>query len=354
MKKFLKTISYIFICASVCFLIIEVLIRVSLFSDHFKIERIRQPGLYGGYSEDDDYWKLYYKLIGEFKPPNPKAIHPMLGWSQAWVDKSNPLGLRDESLRLIDAEKKKILFYGNSYVRGASNSEYEIPSYMNSKLKEAAVIDLSSGGYGLDQMFLMFKLTNEKVASPYIIFGILVDDDLDRSVLSVRTGQKPYFDLKNGKLTLKGVPVDPDPQHYFNTNPPKIKSYLFRLIFRGFFHGYLNKINQKIAVNAKIIEEIGSVCKTKQYPLSFVLFYGEGYLRFTSWQELFIKHKLKELKIPYIDTKDFLKNYAGHNKVDFSAFYIAKGYTRNHHNNLGNRIISDAILNYFSKEYNLN
>jgi len=360
MKRYFTLMSYILICGMICFLIAEVLIRAGLFSGYFRIERIRQPGLYGGYSEDDDYWKLYYRLIGEFKPPNPRAIHPILGWSQVWVDKTNPLGLRKESLDDFGARGNKILFYGDSYVRGVADPDYEIPNYLNSRLSNARVIDLSAGGYGLDQMFLMFELTHEKVTRPYVIFGILVDDDLDRSILSVRTGQKPYFDLEDGRLALKGIPVDQDPAHYFNTNPPRIKSYSFRLIFRGvlkemrLFNRHLAKIDKKIRINTKIIEEIQALCKRKNYPLFCVLFYGEGYLRVASWQELFLKDKLRELKIPYIDTKDSLIRYAREKNMDFSAFYVTKGYAINHHNNLGNQIIADSILKYLNSEYRLN
>ena len=356
MKKVLKFILYIFICGAIYFLLIEFILRISLFSQYLNIDLLRQPWLYAGYSSDDDYWKLYYRLGGEFRPPNPKAIHPLLGWSQVYITKANPLGLQTETLELMYSEKKKILFYGDSFVRGIGALEYEIPRYMTDHFKDVAVIDLSCGGYGLDQMFLMFKLTHKKVIKPYIVFGILVEDDLDRSILSVRTGQKPYFIANNEKLILKNVPINSDHQHYFDTHPVRIKSYLFRLILRGFSKNipllkrHLEKVDEKTKINTKIIDEIYAICKQENYPLLFVLFHTN--LQSVSWQEKFLKDKFQQLQIPYIDTVDFLKEYADQYNLALLDFYVLGGIGRGHHNDLGNKIISEGFLKYLSQAYN--
>lgn len=144
-----------------------------------------------------------------------------------------------------------------------------------------------------------------------------------------------------------------NPRHYFNTNPPKIKSYFFRLLFRRFLKesnllkNHLAKIEDKIKVNSKIIEEIYLICKKEDYPLLLVLFYSRNG---SFWQEKFIKDKLQELHIPYIDTRDFLLKYAHQYKINFSDFYGGGG----HHNNLGNKVISEGLLDYLSQSYGLN
>lgn len=359
MKKYL----YVLISASICLLLLEILIRISLFSNYFMTARFRQPAFYGDYFSDDDYWKLYYSLsrtnLLYYPPPNPKAIHPILGWSQVYISNDNPLGLMQESLGLVQSGKQKILFYGDSFVRGGADHDYQIPVYMTKHLDNAAVIDLSCGGYGLDQIFLMFEFTHRKIKHPHIFIGVLVDDDLDRSILSVRTGQKPYFILDNGKLALEGVPIDPDPRHYFEQNPPRIKSYIFRYLYRGVcskFHlseKKLNKVAQKIKINARIIEELNKICKEEGYYLEFILFYSRHNLRFECWQEKFIKDKLMELGVFYIDTKAILLKYADQHSIDLNEFYKLEGDGANHHNNLGNEAIAEGILNYLSERYNL-
>lgn len=358
MKKSVKAAAFIFIYLVVGCLMIEAIIRTGLFSKHFRLAWLRNASFYAGYSEDDDYWKLYYRFAGEFKPPSPKAIHPLLGWSQVWIEKDNPLGIDQEGLGLMLSDKIKILFYGDSYVRGiVSSPRYEIPKYMTKYLRHAVVVDLSSGGYGLDQMFLFFNLTRKRIQQAHVIFGILIEDDLDRSVLSVRTGQKPYFILRDNRLLLQGIPIDPDPQHYFATNPPQIKSYLFRFILQGlsrkthFFEVHLKKIREKIIINAKIIEAIDFACKKENSPLLFVLFHQNPQI--TIWQEIFLKKKLEELRLPYLDTRDFLLAYASEHRTNLNNFYVTEGPGRGHHNDLGNEVIAQGILRYLAATYNL-
>ncbi|MFA5275613.1 MAG: SGNH/GDSL hydrolase family protein [Candidatus Omnitrophota bacterium] len=352
----------------ISFVGLEILIRVSIFTDYLPIKPLRNPWLYASWYDDDDFWKLYYKFKGEFKPPPSVAIHPLLGWSQEPIDTDNPLGLRKENLEFFSSSKKQILFYGDSFVDGVvSSQDYQIPRYIAKRLNDAVVIDLGCGGYGLDQMYLLFKLTHEKSHNPLVIFGILVEDDLDRSILSVRTGQKPYFIVQNEKLVLQGVPMDSIPAHYFATNPPKIKSYLFRMVFRATTKGitllgqslnigkskwFINrKMNDKILINTKIIEGIDTLCKTQGYSLLFVLFHGQYELASGGcWQTEFLKSLFHGMNIRYIDTADFLRSYNRQYSIPFSDFYVNEGFGEGHHNNLGNRIISEGLIEYLSRE----
>jgi hypothetical protein len=340
------------------FIFLEILIRVSLFSGSLGLKIFKNPDLYGSYSGDNDYWKLYYQLVNEYKYPASDRVQSVLGWSQDVVGEQNPLGLWQESLdRLtMKTDHTKILFYGDSYIRGASSPAYEIPRYVNNNLKDVTVADLGVGGYGLDQMYLMFRSTLSYARGSHVVFGVLIDDDLDRSILSVRTGQKPHLVIKDGKLFVENVPIDPNPERYFSTNPPKIISYLFRLVSR--LPEIWNvvpdrKIGEKKTLNGKIIEELHSICQKEEIPLSFILFYTKYSLRNVSWQEDFMKTKLNELGITYIDTKPLLVDYANSNGLDMSAFYVNDGYQREHHNDLGNQVISDNLIDYFHKDFNL-
>jgi len=340
----------------VSLIVFEILIRLSLFSSYLPVKQLKNPWRYASYYDDNDFWKLYYMFGGEFKPPPSVAIHPLLGWSQVSIDANNPLGLREDSLKLFSSSKKQILFYGDSFVDGVvSSRDYEIPRYITKRLNDAVAIDLGCGGYGLDQMYLLFMLTHAKASEPLIIFGIFVEDDLDRSILSVRTGQKPYFIERNGKLVLQGVPIDPIPSHYFSTNPPKIKSYLFRLVFKatiGKSKWAINKkTNDKIIINTKIIEAIDTLCKSKGYSLLFVLFHGQHELASGGyWQEAFLKDLLRHMNIQYVDTADLLRRYIRQHGVKLPDFYVNEGIGSGHHNDLGNLVISEGLIEYLSRE----
>lgn len=356
MKKFCFIMTYISLVFVVCFLVIEMLLRMSIFCPVFKIEKLRHPELYAGYSDDDDYWKLYYRFDGAFKPATPTEAHPVLGWSQTEIDKENPLGLEHDTLNNLLSSKLHVMFYGDSFVKGRSSPDYFICTYMTKHLNNAVVVDLGVGGYGLDQIFLMFKLTYNKVMKPYVLIGVLCDDDLDRSVLTVRMSQKPRFILKNGELSLTGVPIDIDQKRFFETHPVEIKSYFFRYLLRNLLSGFscirdhLSKINEKIQINTRIIEEIKRLSDNEGTPLEFVLFYAPRSLQRVTWQEKFLKDKLNELQIPFIDTKTLLLNYAKENNIDTHYFY---SFPNGHHNDLGNQIIANGLLSELSRRYGI-
>jgi len=355
--KVFKIIITIVMIIFISLLATECILRIILFTNFFNIPSLKYPERYGSYFYDDDYWKLQSRFIGNWTTTDSRRIHSILGWSQTYITDNNPLGLFDESLNYINLNtaKNKILFYGDSFVKGAAGYSFQIPVFMNKYLENAIVVDLSCGGYGMDQMLLMFELTHAKVSNPYIIFGILTED-LDRAILSVRTNQKPYYIIRNNKLCLTGMPIEQNPFVFYAKNPPKINSYLFRIVYRNLatkFRSYrqtLNKKNEvKKRVNTKIIEQIYEISKNKGNSLLFVLFYRKEDLDSLNWREAFLKTELSELKIPYFDTKPILIQYAVDNKIPLGNFYVPDG----HHNDLGNKVIAEALLKYLAENANI-
>lgn len=356
-----KTLFFCFYC-SACVLLMEGLIRLLLFSPLLPPNPIREADRFGSYFSDDDHWKLYYRFGGRFAPVARKRIQPLLGWSQSEVSPQNPLGLSNAALTQLASAKRKILFYGDSFVSVSDDRDSELPVYLGNHLEGFSVVDLSCGGYGLDQMLLMFRVTYEGNPNPIIFFGVLLYDDLDRTALSVRTGQKPFFSVKNNALNLEGVPIDANPRHYYATHPPKVFSYAFRLLLRRFLTRnsyavfkkptaldmHFERIAHKKIICAKIIEEIQRTCKKHGYPLLFVLFYDQNGLKDESWQEAFLKEKLTQLNVPFFDTKELLIDYARKHSFGVEQLYMRYG---GHHNRLGNSIIAESLMQYVLRHH---
>ena len=323
----------------------EIMFRMGI---AFNVPQLKTPSLYADSFSDDDYWKFQWDWKedgGNIMLPL-KRLHPLLGWTQADFTKDNPLGLQEDTKKQMESTTPKILFYGDSFVKGASDKEFYIPQYMNSKMDGLYVVDLSVGGYGPDQVYLMFKETYQKVANStkLILVGILPNDDLDRTVLSIRTSQKPYFVIDSmGNLQLKGVPIELDQKKYFRNYSVSIKSYLFSFIKQKLFEGRSYKSDMKKQINSKLLELFKVNANHAKSDLLFVIFYGKDSLTKNDWQEEFLKKKLNQLNLHYIDTKDFLLSYAQKNQLELSSFY-KRG--NGHHNNLGNRVITDGIVQY--------
>jgi hypothetical protein len=107
-------------------------------------------------------------------------------------------------------------------------------------------------------------------------------EDVDRSVLSVRIGQKPYFELRDDALVLSGVPVGADPAAFFAAHPPRIRSYLWRLALhlrwvpppvRDWVTGEDAKTARKIDVGRRLLEAIIDELDRRRLDYVFLVFH---------------------------------------------------------------------------------
>jgi hypothetical protein len=218
-----------------------------------KIGALRRPDLYADYASDDTYWFLQQKWNPRQPFVLPDHVHEVLGWSQRAPTATNPLGLFDMTRLRLAATGPKLLFFGDSFVRGAADREFQLPEYLNARLEDLSVADLGVGGYGLDQIYLMFEALRPQAAGSQILVGILAEDDLDRTTLSVRTSQKPYFALSaDGGLLLRGVPIQRDQAAFFRRWSLPLHSY-FLAFLRKRFVGSDEKIGLKQRISAGLL-----------------------------------------------------------------------------------------------------
>jgi len=322
-------------------LIGEMTIRTGI---RLNMDVFKRPYLYANQYQDNSYWALRYIWFSEEKQRSRRNWHPLFGWSQTIHDDHNPLGLALKTREQLRGTREKILFYGDSFVRGAADPEYQLPEFLNDRIENKDVIDLSVGGFGLDQIYLMLRETHAMAEKPVILIGILLGD-LDRALLKVRTYKKPYFELNaDSQLVLKGVPVQSDEKEFIRQFLPK--SYFLNLLRITFLNkDKPGKADMKLY--RRLIESMQTICKEEAADCEAVIFYGIGRLKDTDWRETYLKTELKDLNLPFVDTKPILLNYAEQENIDVTAFY--KG-NYGHHNNLGNQVIGEGILAYLTEK----
>ncbi len=319
-------------------LLLELIFRAGI---SLNLPGFRSPGLYAAYTVDDDYWKMESVWKKKFFAPGSSMIQPLLGWSQVPVTPENPLGLQADTLaRLKDDGRNKILFYGDSYIKGFADPDHQLPRYLQQRIPDADVLDLGGGGYGTDQIYLIFRETHKKVSKPFVMVGVLLFDDLDRAGLTFRGFWKPYFvPGDGGKLELRGVPVQAPAEgirpHVFSYAAAFIRT---RLGIKRNNRALIKKLN------LEFMDAIQESCRENCSGLAYVLFYNEDYLVRSDWRKDFMKAELEKRGIDIIDTKPMLYRYAAeHNMDSMKPFYDPVDY---HHNNLGNGVIGEGILSY--------
>jgi len=301
----------------------------------------RHPRKYASWFSDDDYWRLHGRWIMTWIP-KPERIHPLFGWTQTTITDDNPLGLEAATLdRLSDDARKKILFYGDSFVKGNVPTPDHIPNLVEQQLESTDVLDLGVGGYGTDQIYLMFRETHHRLSDPLVIVGIMTYD-LDRVVLSQRTARKPRFVVSDGgALELTGVPVS----EVQPAAPLDLSSYALSYLtleIRGRSATSLDRrVAEKKAVNIALLDRFQAAAESKGLDLVFVIFYPVAGLESVDWRERFLKSELDRRGLPYIDTKPVLLAH-GESRA-WRGLYDDEG---GHHNAAGNQSIADAIAAY--------
>ncbi len=104
-----------------------------------------------------------------------------------------------------------VLATGDSYTQGDEVADNETwPAYLQGLIGRRT-INAGVAAYGLDQTVLRTERLAAELKPAAIVVGFIADD-VRRSEMSRTWGtEKPYFDLKDGKLELRNVPVPPSP-----------------------------------------------------------------------------------------------------------------------------------------------
>lgn len=333
------------------FILAEVGFRMILFSNIPAFDDLRNPNRYADWFSDDDYWKLYYLFGGQFKPP--QQPHPVLGWVGDF-SRDSYIHNKVEYIR----DRRPVLLYGDSFAGCAPDVAcfQDILNNDETFSKDHYLLNYGVGGYGVDQIFLLFQNSVHHYDDPFVVISFMTLD-LDRSILSVRVGQKPYFRIEGETLKLDGTPINPDPDDFFSANPPQIKSYLYRRILFG---NYLPKrvvsflrrdndhIRKKIQVNEKIILEMVRELRVNNIDYVFLIFHphwsGVSTLDSESdWRDPFLKQLLHENNVPYIWSKELVRQDTTGDELSFEDYIIPdSGHPTSHFN----RLIAEEIERY--------
>jgi hypothetical protein len=326
----------------------EGLYRWMLFGGSAKFASLRQPGQYADFFSDDDYWKLYWRFGGRYAPPGKP--HRALGWVHRF-DRETYLHERAGDV----GEHRPVLLYGDSFAT-CVETELCFEELLEGDPRFASghrLLNYGVGGYGVDQIMMLYEGSVHHFEDPFVVV-MLMPLDLDRSALSVRVGQKPYFELEGETLELRGVPVLAQAADYFEGHPPEIQSYLFRKVLfssfmpasvRDWVRGKEETIRQKKALNEALINRIVDDLQRRSLDFVFVVFHphwpGVTALDAESdWRDPFLRELLDGRGVPYIWSKDLFREDLAGRSPRFEEWVVA---ANGHPTTRFNRLVADAI-----------
>ena len=291
----------------------EFVYRAALSSPLEVFAPLRHPGLYADEFLDDDYWKLYHRFGGRWRPPDHP--HPLLGWVGAF-DRDTIEHIDSRSVR----GRRPVLLYGDSFAEGSQGRD-TFQGVLNADPEFSRahyVLNYAVGGYGLDQIYLALRSSLDHHAHPFVIFSLLTHD-LDRSMLTVRVGQKPRLRVVDGVLADPAEPIDPDPERWFAEHPPAIRSFLLRrLLYGGLLPAWLSSWirderafeAEKLRLCTAILEATLRELRARDLDFAFLVFqprlYGPGRVG-EDWRDRFLRGFFEANAVPYIWSEDLMQ-----------------------------------------------
>ena len=326
----------------VAILVSEALIRTALVVDLPGLSFLRSAQLYADPRFQQSWWQLHHRFTLSRDVFDPQ--HPLLGWSQSSASDDNPWGLDVRALQsMARPGRKKLLFYGDSFVHGMEYQKVLIPDSLNTRCPDLDAVNLGVRAYELDQVYLLFRETYSAASEATILIGILTLD-IDRLLFQAREGQKPYFETDRGSLVLRGVPIVESNRDYFANQPTAVWSYALSSFWRlidstlGFEERRARK--QKSAIAEFILEEIRNRCSEAQLNLGVVLFHLSESLVGSDWRADLVRSLCQKLEIQLIDTADSLLSHSVATGTRIEEFYH---YPDQHHVDLANSIIAEQL-----------
>ena len=304
MKSFLKiSLIYLFI--------FELIFQFLIF---FNFKYVKIPDLfYNGYC-NQKYWNFNDKKI---KFDSETEYHPILSYVKK--DLNIPSSL-DKQTYIENSyfDENQISLYGSSYINHkefksliSNNSNFEFKNY-------------ALNSYGLDQIYLSYKLTAHMNQNRIIVIGFLLED-LDRSIFYKRDYEKVIFRKKNGNFILDNTPIENDKPNNFSFD-----LYLFRFLgnfyslFKNDFDPRLDdcKKNYKIDLFNFYLNDMKKISKKFNQKLVFVTFnLKEDLIKEPTWRYNEVKNALEENNITHIDSLAILRNKSENNIEEINTYF---------------------------------
>ena len=320
----------------------EIALRVVISSDTWLGKKVRNPKLYGDWYSSDNFWKLYYEWDGAYGPPdNP---HPLLGW----IGPFSPTSYVHHQSKQIKG-RRPVLLFGDSFAQcvGGEQCFQDILNSHEQFSERFFLLNYGVGGYGTDQIHLLMTKALEQYENPIVLFSFMTYD-LDRSLLSVRTGQKPHFTIHGDSLQLSSVPIDPDPAHFFATHPARVSSYFFSVLRRIPLLIWPSGVGDdpqfrpaKKALNEKILQTtVQELCR-RDIPFLFIIFHSGSAILREDWRNPWLRNMLERNTIPYVWSKDLLTQLESELGIDALI-----GLQHSHPTTLYNETIAREIQHF--------
>jgi hypothetical protein len=303
---------------------------------------------------DDAYWQL---VFGFEHPVGASEVYPdrMTGWLTSKISPN----VHDHVDARALGDRTPVLLYGDSFAEGVLPGPETFEGLLESSPLHTThvLLNYGVGGFGADQVLLMARdtLPRWEARKSIAILSLLVDDDLDRAVLSFRGGPKPRFHVENGQL-VEPEPLETNLERFLDQHPLGITSYIFRLFCRApgllpqrvqaWLRGDDSRLAEKQALAEAIVRATCRELRAHAQRSALMLMRARESVVSPSrakWQEQLIRRVAAEEGLPVLDTRDVLLRAIDGKLEHLDNLYVLRGPTIGHWNAQGNLVVFQSM-----------
>lgn len=313
--------------------------------------RFRQAWRYAP-PDTDDHWLIRRRLTSPGGIRTAARPDALLGWTTEKVAPGTYRNVREDDV----GGRRPVLLYGDSFAACATPPEDCFEGLLEASEAggSLALLNFGGNGYGFDQTYLLLRETVERFAArrPVVVVSLLVDDDLNRMLLSYRSWPKPRFERREGEFVLAPAALEngagPDGRR------PSIRSYAWRrLLFGSGFlpptlrrelQGAEERDDTKRVLTRELLTRAKALLEGLELDYAVLLFHGTGALASETfgWEEAFLEETLDQLEMPWLSSRVFLGEDARAAGRRLEEYFDPA--LDNHLNRLGNEVVLRGLL----------
>jgi len=215
----------------------------------------------------------YDSFLGFKYIPNIKARIPHE--NGGYLIKVNNSGFRCEYDYIKEKKgKSRVLLFGDSFTAGDGvSNKYRYGDLLEKKISNLEIYNFGLPGSGTDQQYLAYKKYAMDIEHDLLVISILVEN-IDRVYSHYRywvdeSGHplcyaKPYFEIINDELCLKGVPPQKEPIDISNLSPEEQKWIAGNLVNKSKYSSQILKLIDKFELR-ETFQKIIHYQPNKQY-----------------------------------------------------------------------------------------
>jgi hypothetical protein len=257
-----------------------------------------------------------------------------------------------------------VMVFGDSFSFGEEvSNKMSWPAQLSSKLGEEA-INMSVGGYGIDQIYLKAEYMINQY-NPDLAIISFIEDDIRRIRFSYREAPKPYF-MKKSMKTADDTFVVYDKHIGSFANKGKVNDYfkavfgyslvvnrIMSQFFKNYWYlnyidnnfqqsGHVNKYNDFLELGCWIMNKVSDINSSKIVILPMTVAYPNND------QIKMMKDIVKCIpdRVDIINLRKQFNLVMKSDKEKYESFF--SGNTSGHLNAKGNKFVADIVFDYLT------